>query len=112
MDKVTKRTPKNYDGSEPTGRQICELLPGILSKLSTKCDDNPHQILSAWSDIVGERIGKMSKAVSYDSGILRVHVKNSTLYSLLVEHEKTRLIAAFKKRFPKVRFLDILFKIG
>jgi len=112
INQTNKRTPKNYDGNEPTGRQICELLPGILSKLTTKCDDKPHQILSAWPDIVGERIGKMSKAVSYNSGILRVHVKNSTLYSLLVEHEKTRLIATFKERFPKVRFLDIFFKIG
>lgn len=112
MDTHTKRIPKNYDGSAPTGRQIRDLLPDVLSKLAKKCNDNPHQILAAWPEIVGERIGKMSRAVAYDSGVLKVYVKNSTLYSLLVEHEKMRLIAAFKKRFPKVNFRDIFFKIG
>ncbi|NGX50285.1 MAG: hypothetical protein K1060chlam2_00126 [Chlamydiae bacterium] len=109
---MLKRTPRNYNGIEPTGRKISELLPEVLVKLSKKCNDKPYQILSAWSDIVGERIGKMSRAVNYDAGILTVHVENSTLYSLLVEHEKTRLIAAFKKRFSKVRFRDIYFRIG
>ena len=109
---LVRRTPKNYDGNEPTGKQISQLLPSVLSAISKKCDDNPQQILSAWRSIVGERIGEMSRAVSYDVGILKVHVGNSTLYSLLVEHEKERLVVAFKKRFPKVAFRDIFFKIG
>lgn len=112
MVKIAKRTPKNYDGNTPTGKKVCELLPGVLTQLSQKLSDNPHQILSAWPEIVGERIGKMSRAVSFESGVLKVQVRNSTLLSLLVEHEKSRLLAAFKKRFPKVKFIDISFKIG
>ena len=112
MFKTKHRIPKNYDGNTPTGRQIRDILPGVLNELSEKCNDQPHQILSAWSEIVGERIGKMSEAKSYDYGVLKVHVKNSTLHSLLVEHEKPRLIAAFKEKFPKVNIRDILFKIG
>ena len=112
MFKTDSRIPKNYDGNKPTGRQIRDLLPGMLTKLSEKCNDQPHQILSAWADIVGKRIGQMSQAKSYDYGVLKVLVKNSTLHSLLVEHEKPRLIAAFKEKFPKVNFRDILFKIG
>lgn len=107
-----KRIPKNYRGTKPTGRKISDLLPEVLTKLSKKCNDNPYQILSAWQSIVGDRIATMTKAVDYDSGILKVSVKNSTLYSLLVEHEKPRLLAEFKKRFPKVRFWDIHFRIG
>ncbi|WP_194846935.1 DUF721 domain-containing protein [Candidatus Neptunochlamydia vexilliferae] len=105
-----KRTPRNYDGSKPTGKEVKELLPGMLAKLSAKCDYKPLQILEAWPEIVGERIGKMTRAVSFDEGVLRVQVKNSTLYSLLVEHEKRRLVTEFQKRFPAVR--DIWFKIG
>jgi len=112
MNTTLKRTPKNYDGSTPTGKKICDLLPRILSKISKKCSHSHYEVLAAWSDIVGERIGKMSEAVSYDSGVLKVHVKNSTLYSLFVAHEKCRLITAFREKFPSMPFLDILFKIG
>lgn len=107
-----KRTPRNYDGALPTGRQIRDLLPEVLSDLSLKMKDEPHQILGAWSEIVGERIGKMSRAVSFDLGVLKVQVKNSTLISLLSQHEKPRLVAEFQKRFPKVKFRDIFFRIG
>ncbi|QVL56743.1 MAG: DUF721 domain-containing protein [Simkaniaceae bacterium] len=107
-----KRTPKYYDGSLPTGRKIGDLLPEILTDLSGKFSDQPHLILEAWPQIVGERIAKMSRAMSFDNGILKVLVKNSTLLSLLVEHEKHRLVALFRERFPKVKFQDIFFKIG
>lgn len=112
MGKVIKRIPKNYNGNRPTGRPICELLPQILRQLSNQYQEDYHHILSAWPNIVGEQIGKMSRAVNYNSGILKVYVSNSTLYSLLVEHEKTRLLNIYKKRFPKVHFRDIFFKIG
>ncbi len=107
-----KRTPKNYDGNTPTGKKIEDLLPEILTNLSGKVSDQPHLIIEAWPQVVGERIAKMSRAVSFDSGILKVLVKNSTLLSLLVEHEKHRLMASFQERFPKVNFQDIFFKIG
>jgi hypothetical protein len=109
---MKKRIPRNYDGSAPTGRPIKEFLPGILSDLSAKLSDNPVQILDAWPEIVGNRISKMTRAVRFEDGVLRVQVKNSTLNSLLVEHEKPRLVAAFRKRFPKVTFRDIFFRRG
>lgn len=109
---MKKRIPRNYDGATPTGRQIKELLPGILSDLSAKLSDKPDQILDAWPEIVGKRISTMSRAVSFEDGVLKVRVKNSTLNSLLVEHEKPRLVAAFRERFPKVTFRDIFFRIG
>lgn len=107
-----KRTPKNYDGNQPTGKRIGEILPGILIDLSGKFKDQPHLILEAWSEFVGEKVSKMARAVSFNKGILEVRVKNSSLLSLLVEHEKSRLLAQFRKRFTKVKFQDIFFKIG
>ncbi len=109
---MKKRIPRNYDGATPTGRQIKELLPEILFDLSAKLNDKPDRMLAAWPEIVGKRISKMSRAVSFEDGVLRVQVKNSTLNSLLVEHEKPRLVAAFRKRFPKVTFRNIFFRIG
>lgn len=107
-----KRTPRNYDGNEPTGKRIGDILPGILSNLSGKFKDQPHLILEAWPEIVGEKVSRFSRAVCFKEGTLEVHVKNSSLLSLLVEHEKNRLLAQLKKRFPKVRIQDIFFKIG
>lgn len=109
---ITKRTPKNYNGIHPTGKKAHEVLPVILNNLSKKCSDQPHLILAAWSDIAGKRVGGMSRAIAFESGILKVLVKNSTLHSLLVEHEKQKILQAFKKKFPKIIFQDILFKVG
>lgn len=107
-----KRTPKNYDGNEPTGKRIGDILPGILTDLSGKFKDQPHLILEAWPEIVGEKVSKLSRAVSFNEGVLEVRVRNSSLLSLLVEHEKNRLLTQLKKRFPKVKIQDIFFKIG
>jgi hypothetical protein len=107
-----KRTPKNYDGIEPTGKKIGDILPGMLADLSGKFKDQSHLILEAWPEIVGEKVSKLSRAAGFNGRVLEVRVKNSSLLSLLVEHEKNRLLTQLKKRFPKVKIQDILFKIG
>jgi len=107
-----KRTPKNYDGNLPTTRQLRDLLPDMVAALSDKVGNAPYQVLEAWNEVVGERIGKHTRAVSFDEGVLRVQVRSSTLLSLLTQHEKKRLIAVFRNKFPKVHFKNILFKIG
>ncbi len=112
MQKKIKRIPKYYDGSLPTSRQIRDLLPCVLKQIAGKVDEGSHAILEAWPEIVGKRIAKMTRAVHYDYGVLKVKVNNSTLLSLLVEHEKERLIEGLRKRFPKVKIEDILFQIG
>lgn len=107
-----KRTPRHYDGDQPTGRQLKDLLPEIMTQISAKVDENPREILDAWPKIVGPKIGKMARAVSFESGVLKVKVDNSTLYSLLILHEKERLLRKMRTCFPKVILRDILFRIG
>ena len=109
---VLKRIPKNYDGNQPTSRRVTTLLPGFLNRLSHLCAQAPHQITLSWSDVVGTRLASMSKAIEFKEGVLRVSVANSALHSLLVQHEKPRLIAALREKFPKVKINDILFRIG
>ncbi|MCB1115394.1 MAG: DUF721 domain-containing protein [Chlamydiia bacterium] len=109
---MAQRTPKNYDGSAPTGKKIGELLPEMLGRLSGKFKDQPYLIVEAWPEVVGEKISRMTRAVSFHEGVLEVKVKNSSLMSLLSVYEKERLIALFRERFPKQRLTDISFKIG
>ena len=109
---MKKRIPKNYDGPLPTGRMLQQFLPQLIAELSNKIKDQPEQIIAAWIEIVGQRIGRLSFAEKFEEGTLWVRVQNTTLNSLLIEHEKPRLIAAFQKKFPKVQFRDIVFRIG
>ncbi|MCB1114440.1 MAG: DUF721 domain-containing protein [Chlamydiia bacterium] len=107
-----RRTPKNYDGNQVTSKKVGDLLAGVLGTVSEKYQDKPDLILATWPSIVGEKLAPMAKAVRFDEGILYVKVKNSTLYSLLEQSEKRRLMATLKKKFPKVEIRGIQFRMG
>lgn len=109
---MRKRTPRNYDGSEITTHRLHDLMPGVLSRISTTFADRPDLILAAWPDVIGERLAPMTKAVSFIDGVLTVTVKNSTLYSLLSKNDKPKLVQALKMKFPKISIKTILFRIG
>ena len=107
-----KMLPKNYNGKMPTSRHIKHLLPSILTGISNKLEDNPIQISTIWQEIVGDKIARLTEVIELNNGVLKVKVDNSTLYSLLVEHEKQRLLKVLQKRLPKLRIKILLFRIG
>lgn len=110
--RTLKRTPRNYDGGQLTGRKLTDLLPQVMAKITGKAAQSSTEVLDAWPKIVGAKIGKMARAVSFDSGILKVKVDNSTLYSLLTLHEKEQLLEKLRKHFPKITLKNIVFRIG
>ncbi len=112
MRKLIKRIPKNYQGLEPTGREIKFLFPLILDEYDHRFNLKSERILAAWPELVGEQTASMSRVVSFSSGIVKVKVKNSTLLSLLANHEKARLLKQFKSRFPSHQIKNISFTIG
>jgi hypothetical protein len=107
-----KRTPRNYRGIEPTGKNIGDLLPKVLRKMGEAYQERPDLVLAAWSEIIGEKLAPMAKAVSFQEGVLLVKVANSTLYSLLSQHERTKLLQQLRNQFPKVTIRNIIFRIG
>lgn len=107
-----KRTPRGYDGSELTTHRIGDILPSIIDQISETFADRPDLILASWPDLIGSRLAPMTQAVSFDDGVLVVKVKNSTLYSLLNQNDKPKLVLALRKKFPKVEIKTILFRIG
>ncbi|MBM3198818.1 MAG: DUF721 domain-containing protein [Chlamydiae bacterium] len=109
---MAKRTPRNYDGVALTGKELSSLLPKWLAKVQNTFQDRPDLILLAWPDVVGAKLAAMTTAVSFLEGILLVRVKNSSLYSLLVQHEKPRLQKELQKRFPSVIIKNIVFRLG
>jgi hypothetical protein len=106
------RTPRNYDGIQPTGKHIKQLLPEILKQVGEIYQDRPDLILAAWPEVVGERFAPMAQAVSFNSGILMVKVKNSTLHSVLSQEQKPRLLKSLREKFPSVAIRNIMFRIG
>ena len=105
-----QRTPKNYDGITPPAKTIQELLPGVLGHI--RAPTKTCNILEAWPGVIGPKMASMTKAISFERGILTVAVRSSTLYSLLCQHEKPRLLCLLQEQFPETQVRDIAFRIG
>ncbi|MGC1877876.1 MAG: DUF721 domain-containing protein [Rhabdochlamydiaceae bacterium] len=100
------------DGSALTNKQLKDLLPKVLGQIGDLHRDRPDLILIAWPQIIGEKLASMTKAVSFEKGILVVKVSNSTLYSLLSQNERGRLLKSLRGKFPSVEIKNIYFRIG
>jgi hypothetical protein len=111
MEREMGRVPRGYDGKKPTGREIKELLPGVLAKIGRIHGSRGEEILGAWPSIIGERLAGMTKAISFIEGVLTVKVNNSSLYSLLSQHERPKILLRLKERFPHTNIKNILFRM-
>ncbi len=98
--------------TQKTNKQIQDLLSQFLSQMGMKHRDRPDLILAAWPEVIGEKLAPMTRAVSFESGILTVKVNNSTLYSLLAQHERARLLKCLQEEFPAVVIKNIHFRLG
>ncbi len=112
MKKSSQRTPKYYDGIALTNHSFAHLLGSQLQSIRHKINQRPDGVLMAWSEIVGEEISRHTKAHRFAEGVLTVLVNNATLYSLLRQHEKQRLLRQIQKKFPRTRIATIRFQMG
>jgi hypothetical protein len=112
VSKTSKRTPKNYDGTQVTTHRISDLLPVVLVEIGTVYQDRPDLILAAWPSIVGSTMAPMTQAISFQEGVLVVKVKNSTLHSLLSQQDKPKILAALRNKFPNIDIKNVFFRIG
>ena len=93
-------------------RNISEILPGVLSNIEDKYKKNPSNIIASWPEIIGKKLAPMTKVISYSDGILIIKVKSSTLYSLLNNYEKDKLLQKLQDKFSKKIIQKIHFKLG
>ena len=98
--------------TKTTNKQIRDLLPAVLEEIASMHKERPDLIVAAWPELIGEKLAQMTKAVSFEKGVLMVKVNNSTLYSLLAQHERARLVRLLRKKFPAVVIKNIYFRIG
>ncbi|MFA6915212.1 MAG: DUF721 domain-containing protein [Parachlamydiales bacterium] len=112
MSRSRRRLPKGYDGTSPTFQRVGDLLPFALQKIGERFQDRPDLVLASWADIVGPKLAPMTRALSFFEGVITVKVSNSTLHSLLVQHEKKRILDRLRHRFPSVPIYNVIFKLG
>ncbi|MBS0628997.1 MAG: DUF721 domain-containing protein [Verrucomicrobia bacterium] len=95
-----------------TSKNLKALLPSIMRDIGRCHQERPDLILAAWPLLIGERLAPMTKAASFEEGILTVKVRNSSLLSLLAQHESVRLLKELRKKFPNANIRNIRFIIG
>lgn len=103
---------KNDKPPGVTNKKLSDLLPKVLGEIGALHRDRPDLILASWPHIIGEKLASMTKAVCFENGVLTVKVSNSTLYSLLSQHERGRLLKCLREKFPSVGIKNIHFRIG
>lgn len=106
------RTPKNYDGTAITTHHLTEILPVVLSRVDDLYGERPDLVIAGWPDIIGPELSSMTEVKGFYDGVLEVRVKNSTLYSLLNQHDKPKLLQKLKQKFPKHSIKNIFFRMG
>lgn len=107
-----RRTRRNYVGIKNPQKKIEDVLPSLLCEMEKRHFGKSEQIIEQWSEIIGPRFSKLAKATFFKDGALHVMVKTATLYSLLVQHEKPRLLKQIQKKFPNESIYNIVFRIG
>ncbi len=106
---MKSRTPRNYSGTENPVKKMTDLLPDVMSDLGRNVKDPREEIYQFWKDLIGEKMAPLTEPVSFVDGVLTVKVKSSTLYSLLVAHERPRLLSRLQEKFS-IRNLN--FRMG
>lgn len=110
--KNNRRTPKGYDGTIVTTHRMSDILPQVLSSIGAVHSARPDLILTAWPEVIGPKLAGMTEAISFHNGVLLVKVRNSTLYSLLQQYDKIRILNNLRAKFPQVEFKAVTFRIG
>ena|SRR5579872_6744064 len=100
------------EGTESTFKKVGPLLDNMMRRIGENFEKRPDLLLAAWPQIIGERLAPMTQAISFEEGTLTVKVNNSTLYSLLSQHEKPKLLRSLREKFPAVTIRNIIFRMG
>lgn len=106
---MIERTKRHFNGTAPTGKKISEILPLVLNEIKNKAGDDREKIFQFWRSLLGEKMALLTQPISLKNGILTIKVKSATLYSLLCQHEKPRLLKEMQAKFEIV---ELVFRVG
>ena len=95
-----------------SNKHLKDLLPSILAQVEELREEQPYLLLSTWEQLIPEEWRPMARAVSFDQGVLIIHVSNATLYTLLMRHHKEELLKKLKKKFPQNKIKALILRMG
>lgn len=108
---VARQDNGRKDNCSTTSCQLGDLAKRYLERLHQRLQEKPFEVLEAWPQVVDPRYIAMTRAIKFDSKVLYVAVKNSTLLSILHEpSQKQKLLAALRAKGANIS--DIVFRIG
>jgi len=110
--KRQQRHSRGYSGTHVTTRHLDELLHSALVQVNEVYQGRPDLVLASWPTTIGPELAKMTEAISFYDGVLVVKVRNSTLYSLLSQRDKPRVLAALRQQVPSIPIRNIVFRMG
>lgn len=93
-------------------KNASDLLPKILCSIEKKYKSNPSNVVESWPKIIGSKLAPMTQVVGLVDGVLTVKVKSSTLYSLLNNYEKDKLLEKLQSNFSEKIIQKLCFKLG
>lgn len=97
---------------ESTPQNLSDILPKILLNIEKKYRSNPSNVVESWPKIIGSKLAPMTKVVGFEGGVLTVKVKSSTLFSLLNNYEKDKLLLKLQSNFSEKIIQKLCFKLG
>ncbi|MBI5272577.1 MAG: DUF721 domain-containing protein [Chlamydiia bacterium] len=106
---MANRTPRAYNGVNSPSKKMAQVLPEILAEIDRRIVDPKEAVFNAWREILGEKMSPLMEPLTFIDGVLTIKVKGSTLYSLLCQHEKPRLLRQLREKF---QIRDLVFRIG
>jgi hypothetical protein len=109
--KKYRRTRRGYDGINTVAKHINKILPSTIFEIEETYNKQPNKVIEYWPEVIGEKLAAMTEAEKLVRGVLIVKVKSSTLYSLLCQYEKLKLLHILQKKFSKETVSDIRFVI-
>lgn len=112
MSRKIRRTPRGYDGPGVTTHRFADVLSSVLATIGDTYHERPDLVIASWPEIIGPKLAPMTQVVSFHEGVLTIKVKNSTLYSLLNQHDRPRILNNLRQKFPRVRITNLVFRIG
>lgn len=102
MSEKAKRDGRN--------KKAADLALAFAQKLKPEGTNSLAEMNLAWEKAVGPKLAPLATLQDFQKGELVVLVKSSTLYTLFVQYEKSRLLELLKRDFPQVK--NIVFKMG
>ena len=88
---------------------MCDLLPQMLADIRGKSIGIQEEVFLFWYSLIGEKMASLTQPISLKNRVLTIKVKSATLYALLCQHEKPRLLKALQEKF---QLQNVVFRVG